>query len=102
MPQMNDLSQPAYTPDDVYLAIAHGLIGFALRSDDITETARALVYRDADTMYLHRQITSPEPVTSTAPRLWSLEAGAKFIFEEETYEVALLGKESAQLKCGSK
>ena len=97
---MNDACTVLYTADDVYLAIAHGLIAFDFREDDIGDTAQARVYRDADIMYLERSAEAIVPISSTAVAPWSIQLGDRFAYEEQAFEVAMLGKETAHLRCG--
>jgi hypothetical protein len=97
---MNDVRTELYTADDVYLAIAHRLVAFDFHEEDIGDTAQARVYRDADTMYLERSAGAVAPISSTAVAPWSIKLGDRFSYEEQVFEVAMLGKETAHLRCG--
>jgi putative transposase len=85
-----------FKPDDIYKAIADGLLSFDLYRDDISKTNRALVFRDETSLEFNRRI---EDFTQDRPTLkcgafW-LDVGADVFYEGENYKVTLMGKSTA-------
>lgn len=89
----------AFTADDVYKAIADGLIAFDLHRHDISETNRAFVFRDQVTLEFHRRIEeSGEGVPRRSRQDFNVETGTEFVYEGQVHVVMLVGTTSVVMK----
>jgi putative transposase len=88
-----------FTSDDIYKAIADGLVSFDLYRDDISKTHRALVFRDDISLEFHRRIDAATQVGSTLECLafW-VEVGTQVVYESKIYTVVLVGESSVVMQ----
>jgi putative transposase len=91
-----------FTPDDIYKAIADGLVSFDLYRDDISKTHRALVFRDDISLEFNRRIedTAQDGSTLGCLAFW-IEVGAQIIYESKVYTVMLVGESSVVMQHNS-
>jgi len=81
-----------FTADDIYKAIADGLLSFDLYRHDISDTHRALAFRDDTAREFNRRIEDSEHDASTLGHLaFSLEIGAQVVYEGIIYTITLVG-----------
>jgi hypothetical protein len=87
----------AFTVDDVYKAIADGLLAFDLYNDDISEAHRAYVYRDAAALEFYQRIEQGRTHDTMQQLAVSIEVGTEIEYEEHTYRVVLAGQDKVIL-----
>jgi putative transposase len=89
-----------YSADDVYKALADGLLCFDLKAELLSDTHRARVYRDLPALELGRsfgEVNSYE-VQSSERRDVSIEPGCLVDYDEVTYTIVRVGAMSATLQ----
>jgi putative transposase len=92
------LNVDGFSGDAVYKAIADGTVICDLMNDDISETERVLVFRDVTTMLFHQKV-GVAPLGELAERRdASITFGGRVRYEDQEYEVALVGAEKVLLK----
>ncbi len=87
-----------FTPDDLYKAIAEKEVWFDIENDDLSDTNRALIYRDQAAMVLYQIIDETSSDASVEPLAVSIEDGASVDFDGKNYTIGLVGKEKVMLE----
>lgn len=89
-----------FTADDVYKAIADGLIVYDLDNELLSDTHRARVYRDRSTLEFSRRIEADahrETPQTLIDRVFSLRPGDHVIYDGTSYRVVLVGTDRVTL-----
>lgn len=89
-----------YTSDEIYKAIADGALSFDLMGDLLSDTHRAMVYRDPKALELGRTIINVEMVDEhlTDRRDVSIEPGCQVDYDGVTYTIVRVGTKTATLQ----
>jgi putative transposase len=91
----------AFTADDIYQAIAEGLVTYDLWSEPLSDLHRSRVYRDKATLEFTRRLEEP---ASTADVLHpvhciaSIRSGDRLVYRGRTYAVRLASKDCVLLE----
>jgi len=100
-PNVSDLGEGLlYSSDEIYKAIADGALSFDLMGDLLSDTHRAMVYRDPKALELGRTIIDVEVVDEhpVDRRDASVEPGCMVDYDGVTYTVVRVGVKSATLQ----
>jgi putative transposase len=93
------LGPDGYCADEIYKAIADEVISFDLFNENLADTDRVLVFRDATSMAFHLKVAQVQ--TEPVERLdVSIVIGGKIRFDNKDYEIALVGLEKILIKSG--
>ncbi len=89
-----------YTSDEIYKAIADGALSFDLMGDLLSDTHRAMVYRDSKALELGRSIIDVEVVEEPPVnrRDVSVDPGCQVDWDGVTYAVVRVGTKTATLE----
>ena len=85
------------TSDDIYKAIADGYLTFDLMNDDLSETHRARVYRDATMLSFHQKIEASADMIESVRLDVSFAVGTEVNYDGNTYKIVFLGQKSVML-----
>lgn len=84
--------------DEIYRAIAYGILVFDLQRDDLSATSRVNVYRDRAMMELHRELErGPITLSEVRPKVVAIQTGALVDFEGHTYRILMTNRIDAIL-----
>ena len=100
-PSSSDLGEEIlYSSDEIYKAIADGALSFDLMGDLLSDTHRAMVYRDPKALELGRTIIDVEVVDEhpVDRRDASVEPGCRVDYDGVTYTVVRVGVKNATLQ----
>lgn len=90
---------PPFKVDDIYKAVADGLLAFDLERDDLSATRRVHVFRDRGTLELHRLLERPPNYcTMRTPMEVNLRDGAVVDYDGHNYKVILTNPQKAILQ----
>lgn len=93
---------PSFTSEEIYKAIADGELAFDLYQQDISETFKALVFRDQATLDFNRLIEKTDNSESSyIASNFSVNSGAELDYDGHTYTVTLVGATSIILQSES-
>lgn len=84
----------SFTADDVYKAIANGLVTYDLWNEPLSDSARSKVYRDKATMEFARRLEVPVAVQEferVTDRVASVQPGHSLSYDGRSYTVTLVG-----------
>lgn len=91
----------SFTEDDIYKAIADGLIVYDLWNEPLSETHRSQIYRDRSALEFTRSLESPQllvhPHKYSENALASIAPGSRVTYEGRPYDVVLAGEISVIL-----
>jgi putative transposase len=94
---LKDLVGSGLTVDEVYKAIADGLVAFDLDHDDIDDTQNVNVYRDQRALSMFRQVSDELASKVQTSMLSSLVPGSRLVYDGTTYVVRIVGTNKATL-----
>jgi putative transposase len=95
-------SNPSFTVDDIYSAIAHGHLIFDLHEDRLAAPLRSHVYANEGALHIHRTLPTPAAAPVMTETSLRFEAGEKLLYEGQTYEMTLVGPTSSVLQHGER
>ena len=88
------LDDPKVDADAVYKAIADRLLAFDLYNDNLGETDRVMVYRDAPTMEFLRRSIAPSVGLPQERLDGTIEPGGKIFMDKKEYEILFVDGEA--------
>ena len=94
------VGEGGYSADDVYKALADGLLCFDLKTELLSDTHRVKVYRDLPALELGRSLgeVNTYEVQSSERRDVSIDPGSLVDYDEVTYTIVRVGAKSATLQ----
>jgi putative transposase len=101
----SESSPASFTADDVYKAIADGLVTYDLLADPLSSSNRSRVYRDQSTLEFARRVEADEISHDErhigADRMASIQPGDVISYDGKDYTVTLVGAKNVTLAHGS-
>ena len=88
------LGAPGLTPDVIYKAIADKAVAFDLYNDNLGETDRVMVYRDASTMAFLQKSMAPSVGLPQERLDGTIQPGGKMVLDKKEYEILFVDGES--------
>ncbi len=96
-----ELLHAGFTADDVYKAVADGLLTYDLSAEPLANTNRSRVYRDESTLEFSRRLEADDignyGLQEKVDGIASIQPGAIISYEGKDYTVTLVGTEHATL-----
>ncbi len=93
------LDDPKVNTDAAYKAIADRLLAFDLYNDNLGETDRVMVYRDAPTMEFLQKSMAPAVGLPQERLDGTIQPGGKMVMDKKEYEILFVDGESVSASC---
>lgn len=96
------LDAPGLTSDAIYKAIADKVVAFDLYNDNLGDTDRVMVYRDAPTMAFLKKSMAPSVGLPQERLDGTIQPGGKMVLDKREYEILFVDGESVSATCQGK